>query len=220
MWWEAVWAVQTVCMAALAAFHFRLGAYYAMLLMCLTFAISAAAQAMFKPYSIQQLHEVHYGSTSCLFLTAMAGLSMFAIDKPAASLARIQAVIAALVMIIDIGFVLWCLFVAFQASRSAQQSLLGKAMSALTGKASRQGSAMSTGSGGFRPPSECIPGQGSLNSQPSSLPPVMSGQMNSDSAFLAAAYKGFPKNSRAGSGSSGVPSRDPSASDSAKRPGA
>jgi hypothetical protein len=68
-WWEAVWCVQTVLLSAVAVFHFRLEAYYSMLLLCLIFVASATLQNAFKPYTLSKLHQVHYASTGCLFLT-------------------------------------------------------------------------------------------------------------------------------------------------------
>lgn len=80
-WWEAVWAVQTVVLSAVAVFHFRLEAYYSMLLLCLIFVASAALQNAFKPYTLPKLHQVHYASTGCLFLTGGCVLGFWGVGR-------------------------------------------------------------------------------------------------------------------------------------------
>jgi hypothetical protein len=114
-WWEAVWAAQTVLLSWVAAFHFRLEAYFSMLLLASIFALSAALQGIFKPYMVHKLHSAHYASTACLFVTCLGALTMFPVDNPPESVATVHAAITTMV-IIDSAFVLFCIHATVMAS--------------------------------------------------------------------------------------------------------
>lgn len=132
MWLEAVWAVQTVLLSLVAAFHFRLEAYFSMLLLCCIFALSAAVQNMFEPYTLQKLHQVHFASTGCLFVTCLGALAMFPVDKAASSVAAAHAVIAVLVILVDAGFVLHCLHAAVMVSHGRLKAMCARAAALFT----------------------------------------------------------------------------------------
>lgn len=120
LWWEAVWAGQMVLLSLVAAFHFKLEAYYSMLMLCLIFVVGAALQSLFKPYSVAKLHQVHYASFACLFLTCLAALVNF--DKSAVPLTAAHTTIAVLVVAMDVGFILYSLWAVFATSREAMAS--------------------------------------------------------------------------------------------------
>lgn len=132
LWFEAVWAVETVLLSVLAATHFTIGAYESVLLMSLVFFLSACVQGICKPYRFRKLHQVQYGSTAVLFLTTLAALAMFAVDRPERSMARTRMVIAAFTMMMDIGFVVWCLSAAAMTSRKTAKAVLSKVVGCIT----------------------------------------------------------------------------------------
>jgi hypothetical protein len=110
MWWEAVWAVQTILLCLIGSFHFTLQAYYSVLLLMLVFLMSAALQAMYRPYAHEKLHLMHVTSTSCLLLTCQGALVMFPVDAVAASISPMHTAVAVLLLAMNVGFILLCLY--------------------------------------------------------------------------------------------------------------
>jgi hypothetical protein len=131
-WWEAIWAVQKIAMSVIGMVHFALGAYHSMLLMLAVFSLAAVSQSSFKPYSIRKLHQVQYGSTATLFLTTLAGLAMFSLEGSPGSNAM-RMVVAVLTMVLDIGFVVWCLIEAAKTSSGGIKRVAGKVVGCVTG---------------------------------------------------------------------------------------
>lgn len=124
MWWEAVWAVQTILMSLVAAFHFTLQAYYSVLLLMLVFLMSAALQAMYRPYASEKLHLMHITSTSCLLLTAQGALVMFPVDAVAASISPMHTAVAVLLLLMDVGFILLCMYTIAASARGRVKAML------------------------------------------------------------------------------------------------
>jgi hypothetical protein len=137
-WWEACWAVQTVLLSLIAAFHFRLEAYYSVLLLSSIFALSAALQGIFKPYMVHKLHSAHYASTACLFVTCLGALTMFPVDKPAESVAAAHAAVAVFVIVMNAVFVAYCIYAAVMASSGSLKALFVKLAALLTCGANMQ----------------------------------------------------------------------------------
>mgnify|MGYP001806624534 CR=1 FL=1 len=82
--------------------------------------------------SIRKLHQVQYGSTATLFLTTLAGLAMFSLeDTPGSNTMRM--VVAVLTMVLDIGFVVWCLIEAAKTSSGPIKRVYGKLVGCVTG---------------------------------------------------------------------------------------
>ena len=88
VWWEAVWAGQTVLLTAVSVFHFMLQAYYALFAMCLVLLLSAGLQLIARPYAQNELHRLHLTSTWCLFFNAWLSFALFddAVDAREATL--------------------------------------------------------------------------------------------------------------------------------------
>lgn len=76
----------------------------------LVFLMSAALQAMYRPYASEKLHLMHVTSTSCLLLTSQGALVMFPVDAVAASISPMHTVVAVLLLGMNVGFMLLCLF--------------------------------------------------------------------------------------------------------------
>jgi hypothetical protein len=62
-----------------------------------------------RPYTHQKLHIVHYGASAVLFLTTLAGLAMFHVEGQAPPQETSRVAIALLALVLDVGFVAWCL---------------------------------------------------------------------------------------------------------------
>jgi hypothetical protein len=82
VWWEAVWAAQTVLLTAVSVFHFILQAYYALFAMCLVLLLSAGLQLMARPYAQKELHRLHLTSTWCLFFNAWLSIALLDGRRP------------------------------------------------------------------------------------------------------------------------------------------
>jgi hypothetical protein len=131
-WWESVWCVQKILMSVVGLIHFSVGPYHSMLLLIVLFSAAAVAQSALKPYSIRKLHQVQYGSTATLFLTTLAGLAMFSLEgSPGSNTMRM--VVAVLTMVLDIGFVVWCLIEAAKTSSGGIKRVAGKVLGCVTG---------------------------------------------------------------------------------------
>jgi len=107
VWWEAVWASQTVLLTAIAVFHYNIKAYHSIVLLSLMFVGSALLQAIAKPYTDLQLHRLHLAASSCLFLTAQCSLTLFNLPGSAMPSDAVAAV-EAFMIIINSAFLLWC----------------------------------------------------------------------------------------------------------------
>lgn len=106
-WWEAVWAAQTVSLTAVSVFHYSIGAYHALLLMCLSLLVSLALQVWWKPYEAKLLHRLHLASTWCLIASIWIALNMFHLQNTAPHTA-LHTFLGALMVVVDTAFVLWC----------------------------------------------------------------------------------------------------------------
>lgn len=58
VWWEAIWAFQTVLLTVVAVFHYSIKAFYSMIILGIMLQGSAVLQAIAKPYAQPQLHRL------------------------------------------------------------------------------------------------------------------------------------------------------------------
>lgn len=110
VWWEAIWAGQTVLLTAVSVFHFMLQAYYALFAMCLVLLLSAALQLIARPYAEKELHRLHLTSTLCLFLNAWLSIALFAdaVDAKEETLHPLHTTIGVVLVVMDSLFIIWC----------------------------------------------------------------------------------------------------------------
>jgi hypothetical protein len=110
VWWEAVWAVRTVVLTLISVFAFPMERYFSVLSLLVWFWASAVLQSVFQPYAFPKLHRMHMVSTSCLAATTVGALAMFAYDIQESTALRLRIAIALLVMLVNVGFVGWCVW--------------------------------------------------------------------------------------------------------------
>jgi len=121
VYWEAMWALQTVLLTMVAVFHFTIGAYYSVLLLQTIFVASAALQAIFQPYALEKLHRLQLTATACLVFTATGTLTFFTFGSQDASvLQRAHGAIGMLVLVADAAFICWCLYQIVVSSQSGK----------------------------------------------------------------------------------------------------
>jgi hypothetical protein len=108
MWWEAVWAVQTVLLTAISVFHFSMKAYYSLLLMGMIVLMSAAIQQVYRPYIHSSLHRLHIMATCCLFVNIWLGLTFFAVEFDQSSLTNVHTAAGAVMVFMNAAFVTLC----------------------------------------------------------------------------------------------------------------
>jgi len=114
LWWEAVWMAQTILLTIISVFHFTLQAYYSILLLLMTFLLSACLQTVYRPYAVRTLHRVHLTSTMCLAATTLGALWFFTVDKDVTvPIERAHVAIAVIVLIANMAFVGWCVYTIF-----------------------------------------------------------------------------------------------------------
>jgi hypothetical protein len=135
-WWEAVWATQTVLLTAVAVFHFTLTAYNALLLLGLLLLASTVLQTVAKPYALHQLHRLHMASTLCLILNVWCALAFFSCAGPQATRApscfpNWNTAVGVIMVVVNIGFVVWCLYDVLISALPALQSF-GKTASSVS----------------------------------------------------------------------------------------
>jgi len=109
VWWEAVWALQTVLLSSISTFHFTIKAYYSVILLSLVFLLGAVLQALAQPCAEPRLHHMQLASTACLFLTSFWTLSLFTLHNDAVAEAVPIAVTVVLVCL-NGTFVIWCVY--------------------------------------------------------------------------------------------------------------
>jgi hypothetical protein len=110
MWWEAVWAARTVVLTGISVFAIPMERYFAVLSLLVVFLVSAALQSVFQPYAFPSLHRMHMVSTSCLMVTTLGALAMFAYEVQESIALRLRIVIAVLVLVVNVTFVAWCIW--------------------------------------------------------------------------------------------------------------
>jgi hypothetical protein len=112
VWWEAVWAAQTVLLTAVSVFHFMLQAYYALFAMCLVLLLSAGLQLIARPYAQTDLHRLHLTSTWCLFFNAWLAIALFddAVDAREETLRPLHTTIGVVLVVMNSCFIIWCMF--------------------------------------------------------------------------------------------------------------
>lgn len=143
LYYEAVTAVQTVALSAVAVQHFWLGPYTALLLLSLLFFVFGGIQMACRPYTHQKLHIVHYGASAVLFLTTLAGLAMFHVEGQAPPQEISRVAIALLALVLDVGFVAWCLIevVVVASSGNMVKSVTSKVLGCVNCGADKQSNA-------------------------------------------------------------------------------
>jgi hypothetical protein len=110
MWCEAVWAARTVVLTVISVFASPMERYFAVLSLHLVFLVSGALQIVFQPYAFASLHRMHKMSTSCLAATTLGALAMLAYDIKESTALRLRIAIAALVLMVNVVFVGWCVW--------------------------------------------------------------------------------------------------------------
>lgn len=110
LWWEAVWAVQTILLTDVAVFHFSLKAYYSLLLMGFILLMSAAVQLVAQPYIHQKLHRLHLALTCCLFLNTWLALALFPVEVDQGALSSAHTLVGCVMLAMTVSFVAWCVF--------------------------------------------------------------------------------------------------------------
>lgn len=108
MWWEAVWAAQTVVLTLVSVFSFPMERYLSVLGLLLVFCASASLQVFVKPYAMPSLHRLHIISTACLAATTFGALAVFAYEIRATSAAVLRMVVAVMVLSANVAFVVCC----------------------------------------------------------------------------------------------------------------
>lgn len=108
LWWEAVWAAQTVLLTAVSVFHFSLKAYYSLLLMGLVLIVSATLQQFARPYIHRRLHRLHLAATCCLFLNIWLALALFTFESDVSALHTTHTAVGIIMVTINAAFVTWC----------------------------------------------------------------------------------------------------------------
>lgn len=111
MYWEAVWAGQTVVLTLVSVMAFPMGSYFAILGLLVVFLASATLQGVCRPYEAPTLHKLHITSTGCLACTTLGALALFAYEVEDPSSAQVvRMVITVLVLVLNIAFVILCTF--------------------------------------------------------------------------------------------------------------
>lgn len=75
--WEAVWAVQTVLLTAVAVLQYSISAYYSSILLAVIIFVKTVLEAVMQPYADKRLHHLSLTSSACLFLTAQCTQALF-----------------------------------------------------------------------------------------------------------------------------------------------
>jgi hypothetical protein len=110
--WEAVVIVQTVIMVCVNLFVRQYGTYYQLLMLILVIAASNSMVHVFQPYLSRQLHVLYLAGTSCLLLTCIGVLALlrkYTMDGREQD-ERVRNIVAAVVVLLNGGFIAWCLF--------------------------------------------------------------------------------------------------------------
>jgi len=110
VWWEAVWAVQTVLLTAVSVFHFSIRAYYSLLLMMLILVLSAALQFVSRPYTHTRLHRMHMAATCCLCLSVWLALTLFTMEFDIMALRPVHTAAGSLIVAVNVVFVVCCAY--------------------------------------------------------------------------------------------------------------
>jgi hypothetical protein len=118
VWWEAVWATQTILLTAIAVFQYTIKAFYSVVL------LSVVMQAVGRPWAETRLHRLQLTGSVCLFLTSYFTLTLFTVygyEPVPGSVPVHHAVVGVLLVVLNSAFVLLCLalIVAAFAGRSA-----------------------------------------------------------------------------------------------------
>jgi hypothetical protein len=126
VWWEAVWAAQTVVLTLISVFSFPIERYLSVLCLLLVFWASAVLQVVFRPYATTSLRTMHLISTMCLSATTFGALAVFAyeIRDTSADVLRVVVVVV-VVLCVNVAFVLWCGFKLMPAAKHMLQTMMG-----------------------------------------------------------------------------------------------
>lgn len=105
LWWEAVWAGQTVMLSLVSVFHHSIGAYHALLLMLLFLVLSIVLQLCKKPYEHLLLHRLHLAATCCLLANIWLAQNMFTLDN-----AAVHVLLGVVMILVDAVLLGWCVY--------------------------------------------------------------------------------------------------------------
>lgn len=110
VWWEAVWAVQTVLLTTVSVFHHAIKAYYSIVLLNIMFLGIAVLQASARPCVHTRLQRLQLAASACLYLTAFATLSLFTVYGYEVDTRAVPTLIGVVLLVVNCTFVLWCLY--------------------------------------------------------------------------------------------------------------
>lgn len=119
LWWDAVWSAQTVLLTLLSVFHHSIGAWHALLLMCLFLFLSASLQQWKRPYTDTVLHRLHLAATQCLLLNIWLAMNLYYNTNTAANM-----FLGAAMVLVNFAFVSACVIKIVQLARTALQQPL------------------------------------------------------------------------------------------------
>jgi hypothetical protein len=122
-YWEVVSLLQLAVVVAVSVFTHTLGPYFSALLLQLAFFIICGLQHIFKPYSSKLLNDTALLSAAVLFFTSSITLSLFRVDMEAPQLyGDVMGVVG---LILNAGFVLWCLYMVLKCTSGPFSRVLG-----------------------------------------------------------------------------------------------
>lgn len=112
VWWEAVWATQTVVLTAIAVFQYTIKAFYSVVLLGVVFLGIAVLQGIGRPWADAKLHRLQLAGSTCLFLTSYFTLTLFTVygyEPEPGSIPVHHAAVGVLLVMLNGMFVLFCL---------------------------------------------------------------------------------------------------------------
>jgi hypothetical protein len=113
--WESVSIAQTVALVCITVFGYTMGSYHQALVMNAVLALVLVLQMLYRPYRSQALHYLRVASCCCLLLTTYAAMSFFSFSTRVVVPEAYKLAMGAVVMVINLGFVLYALFLVVKA---------------------------------------------------------------------------------------------------------
>jgi hypothetical protein len=112
MWWEAVWASQTVLLTAVAVFQYYIKAYYTIVVLMIMFLGIAVLQSVARPWAEPWLHRLQPAGSACLLLTAYCTLTLFTVygyEASSDALPVHHTIVAVVLIVLNGSYVLFSL---------------------------------------------------------------------------------------------------------------
>jgi len=124
-YWEAVVAVQTLVLVAVAVFSHTVGAYYQLVMFAFLFSISLVLQVWFLPYAFSKLHHLQLSAMGCLYFTAFISLTFIDVGDPLGKSADdYRFTMGIVLLILNVAFVCWAVYNLTILSKGAVASAL------------------------------------------------------------------------------------------------